>query len=125
MAGHEAAKHYWDDVGLLLLIGGVLIPPFAWLLEMQISYAMVKWACENDRRGLLLAMPAGSLALVALAAAMSWSCLTKVRRHADEDGGRIEDRSYFLAVAGLGMSAIFGLLILASYAPRYFFSPCD
>jgi hypothetical protein len=125
MDGPEA-RTYREDVGLLLLIGGFLLAPFAWLLEMQISYAMLKWACEHGRRGLILLMPIWSLGLVGLAAAMSWSCWNKkVRGQATEDGGRMEDRSYFLALAGLAMSALFALLILTSFAPRYFLSPCE
>ncbi len=124
MGGHEA-RSYWEDQGLLLLIGGLLLAPFAWLFEMQVSYAMVKWACEHDRRGLIMAMPVGSLTLVGLAAWMSWSCWTKLRGAAREEGGRMEDRSYFLALAGLAMSAIFALLILVSVTPRIVLSPCE
>jgi hypothetical protein len=35
------------------------------------------------------------------------------------------DRSLLLALLGLAMNAIFGLMILTSYAPRYFLSPCE
>ncbi len=124
MGGHEA-RHYWEDTGLMMLIGAFLLAPFAWLLEMQISYAMTKWACENDRRDLILAMPIGSLALVTLAGWMAWSCWTKLRYSAEGEGGRMEDRSYFLALAGLAMSGIFALLILTALVPRYVLSPCE
>lgn len=124
MGGHAARTH-WEHVGLVMLIGGFLLPPFAWLLDLQVSYAMVKWACENDRRDLVLLMPLGSLALLAFGAWLSWSRWTMLRGTAEPDGGGIEDRSYFLAVAGLGMSAVFALLILTSLAPRYFLSPCE
>jgi len=124
MGGH-GARHYWEHVGLMMLMGGVLLPPFAWLLEMQISYAMVKWACENDRRDLLLLMPLGSLAIVAAAGWMAWSCWTKLRDEGRPEGGRMEDRSYLLALAGLAMAGVFALLILTSLAPRYLLSPCE
>jgi hypothetical protein len=109
----------------LMPIAAILLAPFAWLLDMQISYAMVKWACEHDRRELLLLMPLGSLMLVGVAAAMSWSTLKRVKANAVEDGGHTEDRSYFLAIAGIGMSALFALLILTSVVPRYVLSPCE
>jgi hypothetical protein len=109
----------------LMAIAAIVLAPFAWLLDMQISYAMVKWACENDRRELLLLMPLGSLTLVGVAAVMSWSTLKRVGDNAVEDGGHQEDRSYFLAVAGIGMSALFALLILTSVVPRYVLSPCE
>jgi hypothetical protein len=124
MGGHEA-RTYWEDVGLALLISAIVLAPFAWLLEMQISYSMLKWACEHDRRGVILLMPVGSLGLVGIAGAMAWSCWARLRGQATDDGGRKEDRSYFLALAGLAMSALFALLILSAIAPRILLSPCE
>jgi len=124
MGAHEA-RDYWEHVGLMMLIGSLLLAPFAWLLDMQVSYSMVKWACENDRRGTLLMLPFGSLALIALGTAMAWSCWTKLRADGRPAGARMVDRSYFLALAALAMNGIFGLLILTSFAPRYFLSPCE
>ena len=123
--GGRAAQSYWEDVGLMLLIGGFLLAPLAWLLDLQISYAVLKWACANDRRDLVLLIPLGSLALIGVGSWMSWSCWTKLRGTANQDGGQMEDRSYFLAIAGLAMNAVFALLIVTSYAPRYFLSPCE
>lgn len=116
---------FWDRQGLAMLMAGFVLAPFAWLLDMQISYSMVKWVCEHDRRGLLLALPVGSLAIIAVASWMSWSCLTRLPRDANGEGGRAIDRSYFIAVAGLALNALFGLLILTSFAPRLFLSPCE
>jgi hypothetical protein len=124
MGGH-AARHYWEHVGLAKLMGGLLLPPFAWLLDLQVSYATVKWACAADARGVLFALPLLSLSLVAAGGWMSWSCWAVLRRGASTRGARTEDRSYFLALAGLAMTGVFFLLILTSYAPRYFLSPCE
>lgn len=123
--GSRTAQSYWEDVGLVKLISGLLLPPFAWLLDMQVSYATVKWACAADARWILLALPIGSIALVLYAAWLSWSCWMLLRDEAVPDGARMEDRSYFLALGGLAMSAVFMLLIVTSYAPRYFLSPCE
>jgi hypothetical protein len=124
MGGH-AAQDYWEHVGLVKLVTGLLLPPFAWLLDLQVSYATVKWACAADARSVLLLLPIGSLALVALAFWMSWSCWTILRADASLEGARLQDRSYFLAIGGLAMSAVFALLIATSYAPRYVLSPCE
>jgi hypothetical protein len=109
----------------MMLLAGFLLPPLAWLLDLQISYAMVKWACENDRSDLVLLMPLGSLALLGVGTWLSWSCWAALRAGAQSQGGRLEDRSYFVAVSGLAMSAVFGLLILTSVIPRYVLSPCE
>jgi hypothetical protein len=107
------------------LIAGVLLPPFAWLLDMQVSYSLVKWACATHRTPILFMMPIFSLTLVAVALWMSWSSWHSVRRDADQDGGRAVDRSYLLALAGMAMSALFAALILVSLAPRSILSPCE
>lgn len=123
--GGRAARYYWEDVGLMKLIGGFLLAPFAWLLDLQVSYVTVKWACENDRRDVLFLFPLVSLSLLGLAGWLSWSCWRVLRADADPEGDRMEDRSYFLAFAGMAMTAVFGLLIITSLAPRYFLSPCE
>jgi hypothetical protein len=122
---HAEATGEWDQYRLVLLIIGLLLPPFAWLLDMQVSYSLVKWVCAHDRHWILFAIPAGSLTLVAGAMWMSWSSWKDARREANEEGARPVDRSYLLAVSGLAMSVLFGLLILVSLAPRSFLSPCE
>lgn len=124
MGGH-AAEHYWEGPGLMRLMAGFLLAPLAWFLDLQVSYAMVKWACDEHQRQLLMLVPLGSLALVGLGGWMSWSCWTTLRGDAQPAGGRIEDRSYFLALAGLASNAVFALLILTSLVPRYVLSPCE
>jgi hypothetical protein len=124
MPAHDLGG-YWDRVGLAKLVGGFLLAPFAWLLDLQVSYATVKWACAADQRAVLLLLPLGSLALIGLATWWSWSSWTALRDKAVPNGAHTQDRSYFLAVAGLAMNAVFGLLIITSYAPRYFLSPCE
>jgi hypothetical protein len=124
MGGHEARDH-WEHVGLAMLIGGLLLPVVAWFLDLQISYALVKWACRQDVRGVLGVTALASLAIVAVGTWLSWTCWTRLRDTANPEGGRMVDRSYFLAVAGLGLNALFALLILTSLAPRYFLSPCE
>ncbi len=124
MSSREA-QHYWEHVGLVRLVAGVLLAPAAWLIDLQVSYVAVKWACATGRHDVLLLVPLGSLAVIGMSGWLSWSCWRMLRDHSDLDGARMEDRSYFLALAGLGMSAIFGVLVLVSLAPRYLLSPCE
>jgi hypothetical protein len=124
MGGHRA-RQYWEHIGLMMLMGSLLLAPAAWFLDLQVSYAMVKWTCDEDRKALLLLVPAFSLGLVGIAGWMAWSSWLKLRNEAVPAGGRMEDRSYFLAIAGLGTSALFALLILSSLVPRIMLSPCE
>jgi hypothetical protein len=124
MGGH-AARHYWEEVGLIRLMAGLLLPPAAWFVDLQFSYAIVKWACRADNTSPLLVMPLASLALTLYGGWLAWSAFQQLRASADEGGASMEDRSYFLAIAGLTSSAIFGLLILSSLIPRLVLSPCE
>lgn len=124
MGGHDA-RSYWEDRGLLLLIGSIVLPVLAWFADLQASYALVPWACRHNLRVALLLIPLGSLALVAVGAWMAWSCLRRLGGSVDARGGSMEARSYLLAILGLSTCAAFGLLILLSFVPRYVLSPCE
>jgi hypothetical protein len=119
------APGYTDHSHLTALAAGLLLPPLAWLLDMQVSYSLVKWACANDRQWILFAMPLCSLTLTAATTLMSWQTLRQTTHSASDEGGRPIDRSHLLAVSGLAMSILFGLLILVSLVPRALLSPCE
>jgi nicotinamide riboside transporter PnuC len=119
------AAQYWDDVGLQKVVAGILLGPLAWLLDLEVSYALVKWTCQHDARMLLWMISAASLSLIAWSTWLSGSSWVRLRRRAREDGARVEDRSYFLAITGLATNALFALLILTSQVPRFVLSPCD
>ena len=123
MTTGDEVRPYWEDGGALLLLGGVLLAPTAWFLDLQVSYALAKWACAHDQRVVIVAAGLGSLALITASGAMSWSCWKKVRSDANDRGGRLEDRSYMLAVSGMGLSAFFALLVVTSLATRLL-GPC-
>jgi hypothetical protein len=108
----------------MLLVGSILLPPTAWFLDLQASYSLVKWVCAHDRRGAIVATGLGSLAVVVVAAAMAWWCWTRIRGDADERGGHVEDRTYVLALSGLGLGALFALLAMTSTATRLLM-PCQ
>jgi len=119
------AHTYWDAAGLVKLICGLLLGPLAWFIDLEISYATVKWACAHDRRDLILLIPLGTLALIAVATWCCWSSWAVLRNETTLDGGSVKDRSGFLAVVGLMMNATFALLVITTFAARYVLSPCE
>lgn len=123
MGGHPA-RGYWEDRGLMLLWFAVLAAPAAWALDELISYASVKPVCFADARFTLTAINLGALALVAAGALVGRSCLSRLKE-ASDDGGRQIDRSYFMAVGALGLSALVALLILFATFPHFVLSPCE
>jgi hypothetical protein len=120
-----APRSYWDGAGLAKLWCAFIAAPLAWLIDLESSYAIVGWACSHDRRDVLFLIPAGCLGAIGVAAWLCWSAWNDLRREAEFEGGSVEDRSRFLAVIGLMMSATFALLVVTTFAARYLLSPCD
>ena len=120
----QEAQDYWDDWGLLLLWLTVLSGPAAWALNQAIGYALVKPVCTADARFTLVALAAGTLAITLWGAWTAWSLLQKLRG-ANPKGARREDRSHMMAVAGLSLNLLLGLLIVTSAVAPFLLSPCE
>jgi hypothetical protein len=120
----EEARQYWDDWGLVLLWSALLAGPIAWGLNLQIGYALVKWACSRGQPLVLTLVAVVALAVALWGIWIGWSCLTQLRT-ADEAGGRVIDRSYFMAVVAIGLNILLAFLILTSAYHPLFLSPCE
>jgi hypothetical protein len=120
----QPARQYWDDIGLVKLLAGVFVAPLAWALNLEINYSLVKWACESDSSSVLTLVSFLAFISVATGFALSWRCWTELHE-ADLRGGRVVDRSYFLAVAGLGLNALFALLIAMGVSLHGIVDPCQ
>lgn len=124
MGGHEA-RDYWEEWGLVVLWASMLAGPLAFAVNLQVGYALVKWACSREQEFVLGLVALIALATTAWGAWLGWSSLAKVRDAADEQGGRHIDRSYFMAVIAIGLNLILALQIAASAFPVFVLSPCE
>jgi hypothetical protein len=124
MGGHEA-REYWEDRGLLLLWTSMLTGPVAWGLNLQVGYALVKWACSREQVFVLTLVAIVTFAMTCGGAWLGWTLLLKVRDTADEGGARPIDRSYFMAVMAIALNVLLALLILVSALPQAVLSPCE
>ena len=122
---NDVARPYWDDIGLVKLLTGVFIGPAAWALNLEINYSLVKWACRSSTPQVLPLMSGAALALAMFGLIVSWRAFAELRSRANLKGGRVSDRSYFLSVTGISMSAVFALLILTSGALHFIVGPCE
>jgi hypothetical protein len=123
MGGHEA-QTYWEGRGLVLLWLSIISGPFAWSLNQLIGYALVKPVCAADTPFALTALAAGTLGIALLGAWTGWGLFRELR-DAHPKGGRPEDRSQMLAIMGIGLNLLLGLLILVSGVQPFFLSPCE
>jgi hypothetical protein len=118
-------RDYWEHRGLVLLWVSMLAGPIAAAINLQLGYALVKWACAAHRTDVLSVMTIGALATAIVGAALGWWCLQKIGAAAKEQGGRTIDRSYFLAVVATGFNLLLVLLNLIWVVPTFVLSPCE
>jgi hypothetical protein len=123
MGGHEA-QSYWEHRGLARLWFAVLCGPAAWAVNQLVGYALVKPLCAAGSGVALTAVATGALVVTAAGAWVAWSELERLR-DADPKGGRQEDRSQLMAIAGLALNLLLALLILTAAIPPFLLSPCE
>ncbi len=110
--------------GLVLEWLGVLLGPFAFLLHLQVNYALVPVTCLHRLGAMPLHLAAAAtfaLTGVALLAAL------RTRRRAgeghEEEAGRTA-RARFMGLLGLLVSALFLIVMLAQWLPIFLIDPC-
>jgi hypothetical protein len=91
---------------------GVLVPPLIMLAGMSAQYALVPFACASQSSALLHAISIIALLLSLSSGWLSWRALHNVEEQGREDAGPPE-RHRFLASCGIGLSAVFSLVIVA------------
>src|ERR1044071_3184653 len=95
----EGAEKGFNRVGgIFSLWSGLLVAPFAFLLNLQVSYMLVPFVCATGRGFLLYVAAVGSLMLVAMCLLISWHNWHKSGRKWQSEGGSIMARSRFLSV---------------------------
>jgi hypothetical protein len=125
MAVNTGARDYWDDWGPVLLWTTVLSGPAAWALNELIGYAFVKPVCANGHRLILTLISGGGLALALVGLWIGWWCFAQVRDAASEEGARTIDRSYFMAIVGLGLNSIAAVYIVIMAIVPYLVGACE
>lgn len=103
----------------LRLLGGALLAPVAWFVQLEASYAIVPWAC--GRRVVLQLVAAITIAAAVAGAALAWRGLRA--REAEIAAGQEPARD-FVARASLGSSLLFVLVTVATTIPTIILSPC-
>jgi hypothetical protein len=114
-----------DARALRALWTGILLPPLAFLLDLEVAYALVPTACSTRNQlpvhlshlaCLLLALFGGFTAL------RCWSALGSTW---PGEAGDPTARSRFMAGVGILMSALFVLIIVAMWIPSFILDPCQ
>jgi hypothetical protein len=118
-------RTYWEGHGLLLLWASVLLAPTALMIDFGVGYPLVKWACANGQKAVLVSISSASLLTTAIGVWLGSSLLQRLRGIATDHGGRQVDRSYFLAILGISLNILAALVILAAAIPQLILNPCE
>jgi hypothetical protein len=103
---------------------GLLVPPTAWLLNLEAGYSLSHAACHGSG---MLPLHLSSIAALLFAAVGGAISLVMWRRSGsdwprDAVGGM--ERGRLLATLGLGGAVFFIVLILTQWIPAFIFQPC-
>jgi hypothetical protein len=104
---------------------GVLGGPLVWLVFLQVNYMLSPSACLSQNKTML-----GIVTLIALFGTMAsafaaWRAWQRAGGTSQTEEGGVIGRSRFMALSGIGLSALFALVVLASAFPIIFLAACD
>jgi hypothetical protein len=110
--------------GLLTLTLGVVTGPIAALVNEELIYVTNMWACGTGMQWAMHIVPIICLLVTLGAGFLAWSDWVRVGRGVEEEEATVDARTRFLALAGMGVSALSALVILAQWLAIFVFGAC-
>jgi hypothetical protein len=119
MAKKQPGKKGNCELWIALLLG-----PTAWLIQLEMNYALVPWACASGQKYifslisllcLMLTTAAGFISFMSLGVKNSSKASTIVAAHP----------TFFLARLGVLINSVFFLAIIAQAIPSLLLNPCE
>ena len=121
---HRETNDGQSVVSETLLWISVLGGPLTFLLNLQVSYMMVDWACGTANEWTVHVTHAVALAIVAACAALGFALWKRVRERPADAGATSTARSQFLAILGALGGVLFGISIVAQWIPVMVLGTC-
>jgi len=114
-----------DGTDITAQWAGNLLPPIAFLLQLEIAYMLVPRACDAGVVFPIHLAHAGTLLLALAGVVISWRQWQRWHGEIATDGPGPEPRSLFMAMLGVMVSVAFVLVILALWLPTFLLHPCQ
>ena len=104
---------------------GLLLAPLAFLLNLEVAYALVPVACSARARVLVHLVHLVCLILAIAGALTAWRRWRAAGETWPGEAGGPIARSGFMAGLGVLLSGLFALVIVAQWIPSFMLSPCQ
>jgi hypothetical protein len=103
---------------------GILGGPTAWLVQFQLRYMLVRWACAA---GHAWSIHLSGLVFLLCSFALAWLSWRNFRLLSTDpqDESRAFARGRFMALLGIGLSSLFALVIAGQGAAVFLIDPCS
>lgn len=104
---------------------GILAGPIVWLFSFETNFALVPWACHFQGKLALYIVSIVALALTSGTFALAWGQWKDLGKEWPGEAGGTLGRSRVMAGAGLLVSAMFCLVIVAQLIPELILGACE
>jgi TRAP-type C4-dicarboxylate transport system permease small subunit len=121
----QAKKEPSQTREMLWLWTGLLTAPLAFLLHLQVNYTLVQQLCQSQYKRVLHLVTLAFLLIAAGGGFIAWRNWESAGRKWPEDAGSVTERSRFMSVVGLLLSAIIVLALIAQLIPQFVYDPCQ
>lgn len=120
----DVDRSYLGNRGSVALWYALFGAPFAWFLELCLSYPVVSYACDSGNVWTLYAMHAVALLFALGAGAVGYSLLMDAGAELPADHATRTDRSRLLASVGMMFSGLFSLILVGHLISTAVLGPC-
>jgi hypothetical protein len=114
-----------DARGIRALWTALLLPPTAFLVSLEIAYALVPAACASGNTLPLHLAHLGCLLVILGAGLTAWRCWKALGSEWPDDAGTPEARSRFLAGVAVLLSGTCVLVVLTEWIAVFLLDPCQ
>ena len=111
--------------GVFLMIAPFVLSPLVALVSEEVAYVVVPWGCYRDAAGWVRVVPAIFLVVLIVLALVSFRDWRRVGGGTAADEATIADRTRFVALAGLGVTAISALMVVFQWVATWLVFPCS
>jgi hypothetical protein len=124
-SSEQALSRFDRWTGIFGLMYGVIGAPLSALYMQLSAYAGVQWSCGHRNPITVHVIPVIFVLLAAIALWLSWRDWSAVGRLTRAEAATISDRTRFVALSGMILSAFSIVLIIGMWLPMIVFNPCQ